>query len=162
MRGLINYFSGMFNGIISLVKGMGVTGKYFFTSPVTIVTQQYPENRKTLEMFDAFKGEVTMPHDENNEHKCTACSICQINCPNGSIEIVSRDVVNEEGKKRKELDKHLYNIGMCSFCGLCIKTCPSNALAWGQEFEHSMFTRDKFVKTLNNEGSKLMQKKGVE
>jgi NADH-quinone oxidoreductase subunit I len=162
MRGLINYFSGMFNGIISLLKGMGVTGKYFFTSPVTIVTQQYPENRKTLEMFDAFKGEVTMPHDENNEHKCTACSICQINCPNGSIEIVSRDVVNDEGKKRKELDKHLYNIGMCSFCGLCIKTCPSNALAWGQEFEHSMFTRDKFVKTLNNEGSKLMQKKGVE
>jgi NADH-quinone oxidoreductase subunit I len=162
MRGLINYFSGMFNGIISLLKGMGVTGKYFFTSPVSIVTQQYPENRKTLEMFDAFKGEVTMPHDENNEHKCTACGICQINCPNSSIEILSLDVVNEEGKKKKILDKHLYNIGMCSFCGLCIKTCPSNALAWGQEFEHAMFTRDKFVKTLNNEGSKLMQKKGVE
>jgi NADH-quinone oxidoreductase subunit I len=162
MRGLINYFSGMFNGIISLLKGMAVTGKYFFTSPRTIVTQQYPENRKTLEMFDSFKGEVTMPHNENNEHKCTACNICQINCPNGSIEIVSKEVVNEEGKKKKELDKHLYNIGMCSFCGLCIKTCPSNALAWGQEFEHSMFTRDKFVKTLNNEGSKLMQKKGVE
>lgn len=162
MRGLFVYLTGIFNGVISLLKGMGVTGKYFFTSPKTIVTQQYPENRKTLQMFDRFKGEVTMPHNENNEHKCTACSICQINCPNGSIEIISREVVNEEGKKRKELDKHLYHLDMCSFCGLCIKTCPSNALDWGQDFEHAMFTRDKFVKTLNKEGSKLTQKKGAE
>ena len=36
------------------------------------------------------------------------------------------------------------------------------ALAWGQEFEHAMFSREKFVKTLNHEGSKLMQKKGGE
>ncbi len=162
MRGLIAYLTGIFNGVISLLKGMGVTGKYFFTSPKTIVTQQYPENRKDLKMFDRFKGEVTMPHNDNNEHKCTACNICQINCPNGSIEVISREVITEDGKKRKELDKHLYHLDMCSFCGLCIKTCPSNALDWGQDFEHAMFTRDKFVKQLNKEGSKLMQKKGAE
>lgn len=162
MKGLIIYLSGLFNGVVSLVKGMGVTGKYFVTSPKTIITQQYPENRKKLEMFDRFKGEVTMPHDGNNEHKCTACGICQINCPNGSIEIISKEVITEDGKKRKELDKHLYHLDMCSFCGLCIKTCPSNALDWGQDFEHAMFTRDKFVKKLNREGSKLTQKKGVE
>lgn len=162
MRGLIAYLTGIFKGVVSLVKGMGVTGKYFFTSPKTIVTQQYPENRKDLKMFDRFKGEVTMPHNENNEHKCTACNICQINCPNGSIEVISKEVITEDGKKKKELDKHLYHLDMCSFCGLCIKTCPSNALDWGQDFEHAMFTRDKFVKQLNKEGSKLMQKKGAE
>ena len=67
---------------------MSVTGKYFF-KPGNNVTQQYPNNRKKLKMFDRFKGEVIMPHNEKNEHKCTGCGICEINCPNGSIEIIS-------------------------------------------------------------------------
>ncbi len=48
---------------------MKVTGSYFFR-PSTIVTQKYPDNRKDLVMFDRFKGEVIMPHNEKNEHKC--------------------------------------------------------------------------------------------
>jgi len=160
MKGFFTYLKGLFQGFYTLLQGMAVTGKYFFTSPKTIVTQQYPENRKDLQMFDRFRGEVTMPHNENNEHKCTGCMICQINCPNGSIQVITKEVITEDGKKRKELDKHIYNLGMCTFCEICIKTCPSNALAWGQDFEHAMYTRDKLVKTLNREGSKLMQKKG--
>lgn len=160
MKGFIDYLSGLFSGIWSLLKGMQVTGKYFITSPKTIVTQQYPENRKTLKMFDRFKGEVTMPHNEKNEHKCTGCGICEINCPNGTIEIITKSIVNEEGKKKREIDKHIYRLGMCSFCGLCVKTCPSKALAFGQEFEHAVFMRAKLTKVLNQEGSKLM--KGVE
>lgn len=156
---VIGYFSGIFKGVKSLLVGMKVTG-YYFTHPKEIVTQQYPENRKKLEMFDRFKGEVIMPHNENNEHKCTGCGICEMNCPNGSIEIISQQVVNEEGKKKREIDKHIYHLDMCTFCGLCIKTCPSDALAWGQEFEHAVFDRDKLTKVLNNPGSKLM--KGVE
>ena len=159
MNGLKEYFSGLFGGIWSLLVGMKVTGSYFFR-PWKIVTQQYPENRKTLVMFDRFKGEVIMPHTSNNEHKCTGCGICEINCPNGTIEIITKMVANEEGKKKREIDKHIYRIGMCSFCGLCIKTCPSKALAFGQEFEHAVFNREKLNKVLNQEGSKLM--KGVE
>jgi NADH-quinone oxidoreductase subunit I len=44
---------------------------------------------------------------------------------------------------------------MCTFCELCIKTCPSNALAWGQEFEHAVFDRSKLTKVLNHPGSKI-------
>jgi NADH-quinone oxidoreductase subunit I len=136
-----------------------VTG-YYFVHPGEIVTQQYPENRKKLEMFDRFKGEVIMPHNENNEHKCTGCGICQINCPNGSIEVISKSIVNEEGKKKRIIDKHIYRLGMCTFCALCVKTCPSEALAFSQEFEHAVFNRKKLTKVLNREGSSLM--KGVE
>ncbi len=156
---VIGYFSGIFKGVKSLLTGMKVTG-YYFTHPSEIVTQQYPENRKKLEMFDRFKGEVIMPHNDNNEHKCTGCGICEMNCPNGSIEIISQQVVNEEGKKKREIDKHIYHLDMCTFCGLCIKTCPSDALAWGQEFEHAVYDRDQLTKVLNKPGSKLM--KGVE
>jgi len=49
---------------------------------------------------------------------------------------------------------------MCTFCGLCVKTCPSQALAFGQEFEHAVFDRTKLTKVLNQPGSKIM--KGVE
>ncbi len=156
---VIGYIKGIIKGLISLIKGMMVTGHYF-VHPGKIVTQQYPENRKKLEMFTAFKGEVTMPHNEANEHKCTGCGICEMNCPNGSIEVITKTEVNEEGKKKRAIDKHIYHLDMCTFCELCIKTCPSNALAWGQEFEHAVYDRAKLTKVLNKPGSKLM--KGVE
>lgn len=156
---LINYIKGILKGVWSLLVGMKVTGSYFIR-PWKIVTQQYPENRKRLEMFDRFRGEVVMPHNEKNEHRCTGCGICEINCPNGSIEVISKSIVNEEGKKKRIIDQHIYRLGMCTFCGLCIKTCPSDALAYSQEFEHAVFDRNKLNKILNKEGSTLM--KGVE
>ena len=108
-------------------------------------------------MMDRFKGEVVMPHNENNEHKCTGCGICELNCPNGSIEIITDTIETEDGKKKKIIDKHIYRLGMCTFCGLCVKTCPSNALEFSQEFEHAVFDRSKLVKVLNKPGSKLMK-----
>ena len=158
MKSFIGYFKSIFDGLITLMKGLGVTGKYFF-KPGTTWTQQYPNNRKDLKMFDMFKGEVIMPHNDNNEHKCTGCGICEIICPNGSIEVISASIVNEEGKKQRIIDKHIYHLGMCTFCGLCVKTCPSQALTFSQEFEHAVFDRRKLNKVLNRPGSKLM--KGV-
>ena len=159
MNSIIQYFKEIIQGVGSLLKGMKVTNRYFF-SPGKIVTQKYPENRKDLVMFERFKGEVVMPHNEKNEHKCTGCGICEINCPNGSIEIISKTILTEDGKKKRIIDKHIYRLGMCTFCGLCVKTCPSNALAFSQEFEHAVFNRALLIKTLNKPGSQLM--KGVE
>jgi NADH-quinone oxidoreductase subunit I len=159
MRSIINYLKEIVSGVWSLMKGMKVTGSYFFR-PSTILTQKYPENRKTLVMTERLKGEVVMPHNEKNEHKCTGCGICEMNCPNGSIEIISKMVETEDGKKKKAIDKHIYRLSMCTFCGLCVKTCPSNALAFSQEFEHAVFNRSLLVKQLNKPGSQLT--KGVE
>ena len=159
MNSIIEYITGIFKALKSLATGMKVTGKYFF-SPRAIVTQQYPENRKKLVMFDRFKGELIMPHNENNEHKCTGCGICQINCPNGTLEVIPGFITTEDGKKKRFLDKHIYHLEMCTFCALCVKTCPSQALAFSQEFEHAVFNKQKLTRTLNKEGSQLM--KGVE
>lgn len=159
MNQVSKYFSDIYHGVKSLLIGMGVTGRYFF-SPGQIVTQKYPENRATLKMFDRFKGEVIMPHDENNFHRCTGCGICETNCPNGSIEIISNRIETPEGKKVRIIEKHIYHLSMCTFCGLCVKTCPSNALAFGQEFEHAVFDRTKLTKILNKPGSSII--KGIE
>jgi len=159
MKSIFNYFKEIFVAIAALLKGMKVTG-YYFVHPGQIVTQQYPENRASLQMFERFKGEVVMPHDEKNEHKCTACGICEINCPNGSIEIISEMLLSQEGKKKRVLSKHIYHLGMCTFCNLCVKTCPSNALKMDQTFEHAVFDRAKLTKVLNKPGSVLS--KGAE
>jgi len=157
MNSVIKYFTDIYKGVRSLWAGMMVTGKYF-VSPGEIVTEQYPENRATLKMEERFKGEVVMPHDENNQHRCTGCGICEINCPNGSIEIITERIPNEEGKMVRVIDKHIYHLSMCTFCELCIKTCPSNALAWGQNFEHAVFDRSKLTNVLNKPGSSLKKK----
>jgi NADH-quinone oxidoreductase subunit I len=98
MRSIINYLKDIFFGVRSLLKGMKVTSKYFW-SPKSIVTEKYPENRKTLVMLERSKGEVIMPHNDKNEHHCTGCGICQINCPNGSIEVISKIIETKDGKK---------------------------------------------------------------
>jgi NADH-quinone oxidoreductase subunit I len=159
MRSIIEYLKEVVTAIWSLLKGMKVTGTYFF-SPGKIVTQKYPNNRKDLVMFERFKGEVVMPHNEKNEHRCTGCGICEINCPNGSIEVISKTLILEDGKKKRAIDKHIYRLGMCTFCALCVKTCPSNALAFSQEFEHAVFNRSLLIKVLNKPDSRLL--KGVE
>jgi NADH-quinone oxidoreductase subunit I len=156
MKNIANYISGIFKGVWSLLQGMSVTGKYFF-SPSKIVTQKYPENRKTLKMFDRFKGELVMPHDANNQHRCTGCGICEINCPNGSIEILTDKIITAEGKSKRIIDKHIYHLSMCTFCALCVKTCPSNAIVFSQEFEHAVYDRSKLMKVLNKPGSSLVK-----
>ena len=159
MRSIIDYLKDIFTAIWSLLKGMRVTASYFFR-PGAIVTEKYPENRKDLVMFELSKGELIMPHNNKNEHHCTGCGICQINCPNGTIEIVSKTITIEEGKNKKILDKHIYWLGRCTFCGLCVKSCPSHALAFSQKFEHAVFNKALLTKVLNRPGSQLT--KGVE
>jgi NADH-quinone oxidoreductase subunit I len=156
MSSILKYFSGLFVGIGSLLGGMAVTWKELWTKKVT---QQYPENRDTLVISDRFRCELTMPHDENNEHACTACGICMMNCPNGTITVNSKMIETEDGKKKKILDTYIWDLGMCTFCNLCVLTCPSSAIKFDNQFENAVFTRSKLIQQLNHEGSKLREKK---
>lgn len=156
MRSTQEYFNSFFSGIFSLLKGMSITMREFFT-PKT--TEQYPENRATLKMFDRFRGELVLPHNDKNEHKCVACGICQMNCPNDTIRLETEMVTNEEGKKKKRLVKYEYDLGSCLFCQLCVKNCPYGAIEFRPTFEHAVFTREKLVLQLNHEGSKSSNSK---
>ncbi len=154
MNSIVTYFKDIFTGLRSLVKGLSVTGHYI-THPKEIITQQYPENRNELKMFERFRGEVVLIHDDKNEHRCTGCSACELACPNGTIEIINKKV-DIEGRKVKTLDKFVYHLQMCTMCGLCIPACPTDALKMANTFEHAVFDRSKLTKTLNRPGSKLM------
>lgn len=148
------YFGGLFGGIVSLLTGMKVTLREFFTKKTT---EEYPENRATLKMYDRFRGTLELVRGENGEHKCVACGICEMNCPNGTIKIEADLVTDEEGKKRKVLRKYNYDLGCCLFCQLCVVSCPHNALAFSQTFEHAVFRREKLEQDLvqGGDGAKL-------
>ena len=104
-----NYIKGLIHGVGSLLTGLKVTGREFFTPKVT---EQYPENRATLRMFDRYCGELTMPHDAEGHNRCIACGLCQAACPNGTIHITTEMVTDPEtGKSRRRLVRYEYDLG---------------------------------------------------
>lgn len=159
MAFLKEYFRTIYVTVKSLLTGMNLTG-YYFTHLKEIVTEEYPDNRATLIMKDRFRGEVTMPHNENNEHRCTGCQSCELSCPNGSIKIITKQELQADGKKKKRIDTWVYRLDMCTLCNLCVLACPSDAIVMGQNFEHSVYDKKQLKKVLNLPGSKLME--GIE
>ncbi len=133
---------------------------YYFTHHKEIITQEYPDNRDTLVLAERFRGEVVMPHDENNEHACTGCTACELACPNATIKIVTRFDVTPEGKKKKAIDTFVYHLELCTMCNLCVEACPTSAIKMAPTFEHSVTDRSKLIKKLNRPGSKIRE--GVE
>ena len=103
MNSFNQYIGSLFGGLKTLLIGMKTSITVFFRKKTT---EQYPENRATLKISDRFRGTLVMPHDENNQHKCVACGLCQMACPNDTITVTSEMVTDEEGKKKKVLVKY--------------------------------------------------------
>ena len=144
-----SYFGGIADGLKTLATGMKSTWKEYFTPKST---EQYPENRKTtLHVAKRHRGRLVMLRDENGAVKCTACTLCEKTCPNGTIKITSQMVTNEEGKKKRQLVDYRYDLGDCMFCQLCVNACNFGAIEFTNDFENSTFDRDALVLHLDKE-----------
>lgn len=146
MGSVKDYFSSLGSGFLSLLKGMQVTGKEFVTPKIT---EKYPENRETHHIPQRFRACLELIYDSEGNHKCIGCGTCERNCPNGTITVQAKMVDTWDGKKKKKLDKYIYDLGSCTFCQLCVTSCPTNALNFSNDFEQAVFTRSKLVKQLN-------------
>ena len=144
----IRYISSIGEAFFSLGKGMCRT----FSSmvhPKRILTLQYPENRgTTLYVPERFQGELRLIRGEDG-YRCTACTLCQVACPNGTIRLTTKTVVNAEGKSKRVLDQYVYNLGSCTFCGQCVDACNFGALEMTNRFENSEYDKGKLVRLLN-------------
>jgi len=90
---------------------------------------QYPCQKYELPPRARFA--VRMKYDDQGNHKCRACMICQNTCPDFIIRI---DV--ETGEDRSKFIKRLeYQQGACMMCGLCVEACPYDAILMSHEYE---------------------------
>ena len=139
-----NIISKIIFGLKSLLTGMGVTFKYL-VHPSTVVTQQYPENRETLKLSDRARNQLKFTMDENNYHKCTACHICEQQCPNGSIHVLER---KQSATGKPELDTFIWRLDSCTFCNICVMVCPFQVLKMTPDFESSVYDQKLLIYNL--------------
>lgn len=142
MNRFIIYVRSIRRAFASLLTGMKRT-LHSMLHPELILTQQYPENRETLYIPAAFKAVLVFEKDENGVPKCTACGLCRMNCPNGSISLASRPVQKDDGRTVKQIESYSYNLGSCTFCGLCVDACRFNAIVFSNKFEQSQYVKGK-------------------
>lgn len=139
------FFKILYKSLRSLFSGMNLTFRYF-RRPSTIVTQEYPENRDTLKMYDRYRGKLELIHDEDGQHGCTACKICERECPNASI-IITKHKSGVTGKP--VLDDFIWRQDTCTFCNICVMVCPFSTLEMTGDFESSVYDRRLLIYNIN-------------
>lgn len=131
------YFTDLLCGVKSLLIGMGVTIKAFF-SPVATV--QYPREKNYI--APAFRGHIILVVDEKTgAPKCIACGNCARSCPSGCIKVTSE---KKEGEKKKSLTGFDLDFTKCSLCGICVESCPVGAVEYSNEYELAGFSKQEF------------------
>ncbi len=148
------------SGIWSLIVGLRVTGKYFFSRQVTV---HYP--RQTVKNIDSFHGPVELVAKPENPEKpkCIVCLQCAGACPSGCLTVERKnppkptpeemqaqkeaEARGEKVKKTapKELEKFIYDYTLCSLCGTCVETCPVNSLRFSSRAYLASTDKQSFV-----------------
>ncbi|WP_265948582.1 NADH-quinone oxidoreductase subunit NuoI [Dechloromonas sp. A34] len=119
----------IFNSLLlkELLKGMAVTGKYFFARKITV---QYPEE-KTPQSF-RFRGLHALRRYPNGEERCIACKLCEAICPALAITIETEP--RDDGSRRTT--RYDIDLTKCIFCGFCEEACPVDAIVETRIFEY--------------------------
>jgi NADH-quinone oxidoreductase subunit I len=130
---------------IGLLKGLVVTGMNMLQSYYRkdrMTTVQYPEERAPISPnFRNFPFLVYDGDDAVAGLRCTACSICEKECPPQCIYIVlDRDAAGKSLKRPKVFD---IDVSVCMNCGICAEVCPFDSIYMDGEYELS--TSDRFA-----------------
>ncbi len=126
----MSYLGSIFSGFSSLLTGMGITFRQSLRKPVTL---QYPH--ETPELSEAYRSAIQLVRfDETDSHDCIACMQCVKICPSYCITIEGGKI---DGIKKKRASKFEMDFALCSLCGLCIDTCPTDTLEYSRLYEEA-------------------------
>ncbi len=125
MTRLNKFFKSLF--LLELLKGLAVTGRYFFRRKVTL---QYPEEKTPLS--PRFRGLHALRRYPNGEERCIACKLCEAVCPALAITIESEE--REDGSRRTT--RYDIDLTKCIFCGFCEESCPVDSIVETHIFEY--------------------------
>jgi len=105
--------------LIDILKGLKLTGKYFFKKKITI---QFPE--EFTPTSPRFRGLLALRRYPNGEERCIACKLCEAVCPALAITIESEP--RADGSRRTT--KYDIDMFKCINCGLCEESCPVDSI----------------------------------
>jgi NADH-quinone oxidoreductase subunit I len=119
----------IFNSLLlkELLKGMSVTGKYFFARKITV---QYPEEKTPQSV--RFRGLHALRRYPNGEERCIACKLCEAICPALAITIEAEP--RDDGSRRTT--RYDIDLTKCIFCGFCEEACPVDAIVETRIYEY--------------------------
>lgn len=121
--------------VSSFWNGMSVTFSYLFRRPTTI---QYPDVSVTELLPARYRGLLEVDIDV-----CTACQACERACPIGCIGIgLSKDPADPKSRLMTRFD---VDAAKCMYCGLCVESCTTGAIAHTREFEGVMRSVDNLT-----------------
>lgn len=121
-----------------LLKGLGVTGRYFFKKKITI---QYPEEETPLS--PRFRGMLALRRYANGEERCIACKLCEAVCPALAITIDAEP--RDDGSRRTT--KYEIDAFKCINCGFCEEACPVDAIVLTREMHYHQENRGENILT---------------
>ncbi len=125
MNRIVGFFKSFL--LIELLKGMAVTGRYFFSPHVTV---EYPDE-KTPQSF-RFRGVHAQRRYPNGEERCIGCKLCEAVCPALAINIE----VAERADGTRRTTRYDIDLVKCIFCGFCEESCPVDAIVETRVYEY--------------------------
>lgn len=117
MKHLKEFFKSFF--LIELLRGLKLTGRYFFKKKITI---QYPEEETPRS--SRFRGLHALRRYPNGEERCIACKLCEAVCPALAITIESEP--RADGSRRTT--RYEIDLFKCIYCGFCEESCPVDSI----------------------------------
>jgi NADH-quinone oxidoreductase subunit I len=113
--------------LLELLKGMSVTGRYFFARHITV---EYPDEKTP--QSPRFRGLHAQRRYASGEERCIGCKLCEAVCPALAITI---DVAEREDGTRRTT-RYDIDLTKCIFCGFCEESCPVDAIVETRIFEY--------------------------
>lgn len=137
---MINSMRKVFKSLflIELLKGMGLTGRYYFRKKFTLY---YPEEKTP--QSPRFRGLHAQRRYENGEERCIACKLCEAVCPAVAITIESAE--REDGSRRTT--RYDIDLFKCIYCGFCEEACPVDAIVETRQLEYHFENRGENIMT---------------
>src|SRR3546814_4893822 len=125
MEAIKDFFGSLM--LAELLKGMRLTGKYFFKRKVTL---RYPMEKTPTSA--RFRGLHALRRYPNGEERCIACKLCEAVCPALAITIESD--LRDDGTRRTT--RYDIDLTKCIFCGFCEESCPVDSIVTTHRSEY--------------------------
>lgn len=131
--------------LFELLKGLGVTLRYFFKPKVTVM---YPEEKTPIS--PRFRGMLALRRYPNGEERCIGCKLCEAVCPALAIKIDAGPRQKDGSRRTTRYDVDVFK---CINCGFCEESCPVDSIVLTREMHYhidargdNIFTKEKLLK----------------